>query len=62
MEKGLGLEPGSLAGGAKIHEIKGITKMAPSSPLVGDPGRFVGPGEGIPVGGPEMRVDPIRAK
>jgi RHS repeat-associated protein len=58
LEKALGLEPGSLNNGFRITEVQGISKMNPRSPLTGNR-YYLGPGAGLPGGGPEMVVDPI---
>ncbi len=58
LEKAMGLEPGSLANGFKVREVTGITNMAPRSPLEGNR-FFLGPGEHLPGGGPEMVVNSI---
>ncbi|MBP1853591.1 hypothetical protein [Rhizobium halophytocola] len=62
LERNLGLEPGSLQQGFKIREAKGIRARNPRSPLPGGAGNnqyFLGAGEHLPGGGPEMLIDSI---
>jgi len=59
LETALGLEPGSLSDGFRITEVKGISGMAPTSPLPLAANRFfLGPGRGLPGGGPEIQIRP----
>lgn len=58
MEGELGLEPGSLQDGFKIRRVTGLMDMAPSSPLEGN-AYFLGPGNHLPGGGPELVVRSI---
>jgi filamentous hemagglutinin len=58
LETALGLEPGALAFGFRITEVRGISGMHPRSPLAGNQ-YFRGPGNGLPGGGPEMVIDSI---
>lgn len=58
LENALGLDPGSLGDEFKIRKVDNIQNRAPRSPLEGND-QFLGPGEHLPGGGPEMVVDPI---
>lgn len=58
LERALGLSRGSLWHGFRVSRIRSIRDIAPRSPLSGNK-YFLGPGEGLPGGGPEMVVDPI---
>jgi len=58
LETALGLEPKSLTSGFRITEVNGISDMSPRSPLEGNK-YFLGPGKGLPGGGPEIVIDPI---
>jgi filamentous hemagglutinin len=60
LERQLGLERGSLRDGFRITKVDNIKDMSPRSPLAasGNP-YFLGNGEGLPGGGPEMMVDSI---
>jgi len=58
LEKGLGLQPGSLLNGFRVTEVDGLQSLSPASPLTGN-NLFLGPGAGLPGGGPEMIVQPI---
>lgn len=58
MERALGLERGSLFGGFRITQVRGISAMNPRPPVSGNR-YFRGLGVGLPGGGPELVVDPI---
>ena len=57
LEVALGLSRGDLAEGFRISRIGGISSMNPASPLVGNQ-YFLGPGRGLPGGGPELTIRP----
>jgi hypothetical protein len=57
LEQALGLQTGSLADGFRISRIEGILSRSPASPLTGNQ-FFLGPGQGLPGGGPELMVNP----
>ncbi len=57
LEKALGLKPGSLADGFRISKITGINEMDISYPVEGNQ-YFLGPGKGLPGGGPELKINP----
>lgn len=58
LENAMGLENGSLADGFKVREVSGINQMSPRSPMEGND-LFLGPGEHLPGGAPEMVVNSI---
>ncbi len=58
LERALGIDRGSLSGGFRFTRVPGINAMAPRSPLAGNK-YFLGPGQGLPGGGPEMVIDSI---
>ena len=58
IEGEMGLEPGSLQDGFKIRKVTDLIDMAPSSPLEGN-AYFLGPGNHLPGGGPELVVRSI---
>lgn len=58
IESGMGLNPGSLQDGFQVRQVTGITDMAPRSPMEGN-SFFLGPGNHLPNGAPEMVVSPI---
>jgi hypothetical protein len=58
LERALGLERGSLMDGFRFTRVPGIDGMAPRSPLFGNQ-YFLGPGQGLPGGGPEMIINSI---
>jgi RHS repeat-associated protein len=58
LEEALGLEPGSLADRFRISKIADIVGRNPASPLVGNE-YFLGPGQGLPGGGPELIITRI---
>src|SRR5262245_10694195 len=58
LESAMGLEPGSLNQGFKIRQVDGIRDLRPRSPLEGNE-YFLGPGEHLPRGGPEMVIDSV---
>jgi hypothetical protein len=58
MEGELGLEPGSLQNGFKLRQVTNLMDMAPSSPLEGN-AYFLGPGNHLPGGGPELVIRSI---
>ena len=57
LEIALGLKPGTLVDGFKILKIVGIKDMNLSYPLDGNE-YFLGPGKGLPGGGPELKIFP----
>ena len=61
LERALGLNRGSLMNGFRITEIKNIVDKGLSSPIVGNK-YFLGPGMGLPGGGPEFVINPIPTK
>lgn len=58
LESAMGLEPGSLNQGFKIRQVDGIRDLRPRSTLEGNE-YFLGPGEHLPRGGPEMVIDSV---
>ncbi|MEI7929395.1 MAG: RHS repeat-associated core domain-containing protein, partial [Verrucomicrobiales bacterium] len=58
LERALGLDRGSLWSGFRFTRVPSIRDLAPRSPLIGNK-YFLGPGRGLPGGGPEMVIDPI---
>lgn len=58
LEKSLGLEPGTLREGFRFTKVSRIGEMHPRNPLEGNR-FFMGPGIGLPGGGPELVVDSI---
>jgi hypothetical protein len=58
LERALGLGRNSLRGGFRFSRISNIQNMHPRSPLFGNE-YFLGPGKGLPGGGPELVVDSI---
>lgn len=58
IESGMGLNPGSLQDGFQVRQVTSITDMAPRSPMEGN-SFFLGPGNHLPNGAPEMVVSPI---
>ncbi|WP_439890804.1 two-partner secretion domain-containing protein [Ralstonia sp. 25C] len=58
LEQSMGLQPGSLADGFKVRQVDGISGMSPRSPMEGNQ-YFLGPGQHLPGGGPEMVIDSI---
>lgn len=58
IEKGMGLNPGSLQNGFKVRQVTGITDMMPRSPLAGND-YFLGAGQHLPSGAPEMVINSI---
>jgi len=61
IEVDLGLEPGTLHAGFKIRKITSITNANPRSPLEGNK-YFLGKGEHLPGGAPEVVIDSIPTK
>ncbi|NRB55649.1 MAG: type IV secretion protein Rhs [Salinicola sp.] len=61
IEKNMGLEPNSLSGGFKVRKVTGIKEMLPRSPLEGND-YFLGPGNHLPGGHPEMVIKSIPTK
>jgi hypothetical protein len=62
LEMGLGLRIGKLWDGFRVSRISGISGMSPRVPTDGDPEFFLGPGAGLPGGGPELVVSPPISK
>jgi len=58
LETAFGLEPGSLQGGFKIRQVDNIKGRSPRSPMEGNR-FFLGAGNHLPGGAPEMVVDSI---
>jgi hypothetical protein len=58
LETAFGLEPGSLQDGFKIRQVNDIGLRAPRSPMEGNR-FFLGAGNHLPGGAPEMVVDSI---
>lgn len=58
LELAMGLQRGSLSDGFKIRRVTGINAMSPRSPTVGNE-YFLGAGQHLPGGGPEMVVNAI---
>ena len=58
LEKSFGLEPGSLQEGFKVRKVENIKTRRPRSPMEGND-YFLGPGNHLPGGAPEMVVDSI---
>jgi len=58
MERAIGLEPGTLNQGFKIRRVEGVAARAPRSPLEGNR-FFLGGGQHLPGGAPEVVVDSI---
>lgn len=58
LEAAFGLEPGSLQKGFKIRRVEDIKDRNPRSPMEGNR-FFLGPGNHLPGGAPEMVVDSI---
>lgn len=58
LEKSFGLEPGSLQNGFKVRQVENINARNPRSPMDGND-YFLGPGNHLPGGAPEMVVDSI---
>jgi hypothetical protein len=58
LENALGLQNGSLANGFRISRITGVVSRGPASPIGGNE-FFLGPGKGLPGGGPELTIAPI---
>jgi len=54
----LGLERSSLFDGFRFSRIESISAKNPRSPLAGND-FFLGKGQGLPGGGPELVIDPI---
>lgn len=61
IEADTGLEPGTLHAGFKIRKITSITNANPRSPLEGNK-YFLGKGEHLPGGAPEVVIDSIPTK
>ena len=59
LERELGLQPNSLDEGFKIRRVTGLTGRSPSSPVAGGNDMFLGGGQHLPGGGPEIVVPPI---
>ncbi len=57
LAKALGLSPNTLTSGFRISKITGIRGMDISYPLEGNE-YFLGPGRGLPGGGPEIKITP----
>lgn len=58
LESAFGLEPGTLENGFKIRSVDNIQGRSPRSPMEGNQ-YFLGPGNHLPGGAPEMVVDSI---
>lgn len=58
LEQNLGLTSGSLSNGFTFSSVSGINTMFPLSPIVGN-SKFLGAGQGLQNGGPELVVDPL---
>jgi len=58
LERALGLDRGTLKDGFRFTRVPRILGRAPRSPLEGND-YFLGPGKGLPGGGPEIVIDPI---
>lgn len=61
LERSFGLEPGSLQKGFKIREVDNIVDRMPRSPMEGND-YFLGPGNHLPGGAPEMVIESIPTK
>ena len=61
MEKDMGLVPGSLQDGFKVRQINGLQNLEPRSPMEGNQ-YFLGPGNHLPGGAPEMVVNSVPTK
>jgi hypothetical protein len=61
IEKQMGLDPGSLSSGLKIRKIDDLTSRSPRSPMEGN-SHFLGAGEHLPGGHPEMVIDSVLTK
>ena len=61
IEADAGLEPGTLQAGFKIRKITSITNASPRSPLEGNQ-YFLGKGQHLPGGAPEVVIDSIPTK
>lgn len=60
LERAMGLNPGSLSNGFRISRVEDVASRSPGSPTAGN-SYFLGPGNGLPGGGPELTIDPIPA-
>ncbi len=58
LEEALGLTPMSLSKGFRISKIINIKDMNPIFPVEAENPYFLGPGKGLPGGGPELMVTP----
>jgi hypothetical protein len=58
LEQALGLEPKSLFDGFRISRIVNIRDLNPSYPVQSLSPLFLGPGKGLPGGGPELKLTP----
>lgn len=58
LERAFGLNKGSLQGGFKIRQVDNIVDRMPRSPMKGND-YFLGPGNHLPGGAPEMVVESI---
>lgn len=61
IERDMGLVPGSLSDGFKVRKILDIKELSPSSPLEGNK-YFLGAGNHLPGGSPEMVINSISTK
>jgi hypothetical protein len=59
LELNLGLEPSSLSNGFRFSSVTGINRMNLLPVEQGANSFFLGVGQGLPNGGPEIKVDPI---
>lgn len=58
METDMGLVPGALQDGFKVRQVTGIRSLTPASPMEGNQ-YFLGPGNHLPGGGPEVVIRSI---
>ena len=58
LEGALGLRKQSLNGRSILSRVPNVAERAPTSPIVGNE-HFLGPGKGLPGGGPEVKVSAI---
>jgi len=58
LEQSLGLNEGTLANGFRISRVADVVSRSPARPMVGN-ATFLGPGKGLPGGGPELIVSAL---
>jgi hypothetical protein len=58
IELDMGLVPGTLQNGFKVRQVMGLQTLQPSSPMSGN-AFFLGPGNHLPSGAPEMVIESI---